>query len=176
MPLLATNIYNLCIYLRPVFVNRSIPKQECRFYIELTLTLPTTLPHASASATMCTEVYTIFSDPECTHKEYQNTFPCHVVRRCNEDDDQLLREPVFLPTRPPNIPPGFLGCKVRKATRPVAGKCRACRKKHVRTKQGNNSVTEATTPSSNSASSLQSSSKRTPALYCMLLKSERVTD
>ncbi|KAI1112942.1 hypothetical protein F5Y14DRAFT_236198 [Nemania sp. NC0429] len=75
---------------------------------------------------MCIEVYNLFGDADCRHKEYQNTFPCHVARRCHPGDDQLLREPVFLPARRPNVPPGLLGCKVRKATRPMTGKCRRC--------------------------------------------------
>ncbi|KAI0145295.1 hypothetical protein GGR57DRAFT_480814 [Xylariaceae sp. FL1272] len=77
---------------------------------------------------MCTEVYMSFDDPSCSHKQYQNTFPCHIVRRCHPSDDQLLREPVFLPQPPPNIPPGFLGCKMLRATRPVKGKCLECRR------------------------------------------------
>jgi hypothetical protein len=48
---------------------------------------------------MCTEVYNIFGDTECRHKVYQNTFRCHVARRCHPDDDQLLKEPVFLPAK-----------------------------------------------------------------------------
>ncbi|KAI1184720.1 hypothetical protein F5B17DRAFT_410979 [Nemania serpens] len=96
---------------------------------------------------MCTEVYRLFSDPDCQHKEYQNTFPCHIVRRCHPDDDQLLKEPVFLPARPPNIPPGLLGCKVRKATRPMMGKCRGCssqRSHTARQGSGNNNKVKVT--------------------------------
>ncbi|KAI1260852.1 hypothetical protein F5Y18DRAFT_243802 [Xylariaceae sp. FL1019] len=77
---------------------------------------------------MCTEVYMCFDDPCCSHREYQNTFPCHIVRRCHPTDDQLLREPVFLPQPPPRMPPGFKGCKMRRASRPVKGKCRECRR------------------------------------------------
>ncbi|KAI3341681.1 hypothetical protein F4824DRAFT_449667 [Ustulina deusta] len=87
---------------------------------------------------MCTEVYQLFGDIRCQHKEYQNTFPCHVARRCRADDDQLLKEPVFLPAKPPNVPPGLLGCKVRKATRPVTGECRDCSRRRIQAAQGNN--------------------------------------
>ncbi|GAW27129.1 hypothetical protein SAMD00023353_7300100 [Rosellinia necatrix] len=81
---------------------------------------------------MCIEVYNLFGDASCRHKEYQNTFPCHIARRCRATDDQLLKEPIFLPARPPNLPPGLLGCQMRRATRPVTGKCRICHKKESR--------------------------------------------
>ncbi|KAI1158306.1 hypothetical protein F5B18DRAFT_100043 [Nemania serpens] len=106
---------------------------------------------------MCTEVYSLFGDTDCQHKEYQNTFPCHVARRCHPDDDQLLREPVFLPARPPNIPPGLLGCKVRKATRPTKGKCRNCSSQRPHAGQGSSSSSMVkATPAPTSASSIES--------------------
>ncbi|KAI0802300.1 hypothetical protein GGR55DRAFT_666377 [Xylaria sp. FL0064] len=82
---------------------------------------------------MCTEVYNLFGDPKCQHKEFQNTFPCHIARRCRADDDQLLNEPVFLPTKPPSVPPGLFGCKISKETRPIAGKCRDCSRRQRKT-------------------------------------------
>ncbi|RWA13645.1 hypothetical protein EKO27_g1477 [Xylaria grammica] len=104
---------------------------------------------------MCTEVYNLFGDIKCQHKEYQNTFPCHIARRCSADDDQPLKEPIFLPARPPNVPPGLLGCKVRRATRPVTGKCRDCRRRELQVAQSNN--IHKTAPSWTSASSVGSS-------------------
>ncbi|KAI0965976.1 hypothetical protein F4678DRAFT_466940 [Xylaria arbuscula] len=103
---------------------------------------------------MCTEIYNLFGDIQCQHKEYQNTFPCHVARRCHVGDDHLLNEPVFLPAKPPSVPPGLLGCKVRRATRPVAGTCRDCnrRRKLAAQGNGNHSKTSSMTPSSTSAS------------------------
>ncbi|KAI0876352.1 hypothetical protein GGS24DRAFT_238251 [Hypoxylon argillaceum] len=118
-------------------------------------------PQYTRPPVMCTEVYNIFSDIECRHKEYQNTFPCHVARRCHPDDDQLLKEPIFLPARPPNVPPGLFGCKVRRATRPIMGKCRSCSKKGPRPSQGNITNIVETTPSSTSRISLAGSAKST---------------
>ncbi|KAI1300762.1 hypothetical protein F5Y03DRAFT_363463 [Xylaria venustula] len=86
---------------------------------------------------MCTEIYNLFGDIQCQHREYQNTFPCHVARRCHAGDDHLLKEPVFLPAKPPIVPPGLLGCQVRRATRPVAGKCRECKRQRKLAAQGN---------------------------------------
>ncbi|KAI1428383.1 hypothetical protein F5Y12DRAFT_711019 [Xylaria sp. FL1777] len=101
---------------------------------------------------MCTEVYNIFGHIMCQHKEYQNTFPCHIARRCRADDDQLLKEPIFLPAKPPNIPPGLLGCKVRKAIRPVTGKCQDCSRQQIQAAQSNGNGNNSMTPSSTSAS------------------------
>ncbi|KAI1201612.1 hypothetical protein F5X97DRAFT_331325 [Nemania serpens] len=116
---------------------------------------------------MCTEVYSLFGDTDCRHKEYQNTFPCHIARRCHPDDDQLLREPVFLPARPPKLPPGLLGCKVRKATRPTMGKCRGCSSQRPHAGQGSSSssnsnmITATLRPASaSSIESVKPSSKR----------------
>ncbi|CAJ2510701.1 Uu.00g063260.m01.CDS01 [Anthostomella pinea] len=100
---------------------------------------------------MCTEVWTRFLDSDCNHRQYQNTFACHIVRRCGPSDDQLLTEPVFLPAKPPKIPPGFLGCKLRVATKPEKGKCRECLKNELRAKRGI-PATEATPPSTSSSS------------------------
>ncbi|KAI3317609.1 hypothetical protein HD806DRAFT_550386 [Xylariaceae sp. AK1471] len=141
---------------RVTFKSRSTPLREPTVAIAAYLTLglafftyQPTLPHVTAYLIMCTEVYNLFSDSECKHKKYQNTFPCHVVRRCNPDDDQLLEKPVFLPAKRPKVPPGLFGCNVRKATRPVAGKCRDCNKQQLQAQQV-----------SNSASSIQSSNHR----------------
>ncbi|KAI0426994.1 hypothetical protein F5Y09DRAFT_46146 [Xylaria sp. FL1042] len=113
---------------------------------------------------MCTEVYSIFGDPECQHQEYQNTFPCHIVRRCRADDDQLLKEPVFLPAKLPNVPPGLLGCKMIRAMRPVAGNCRDCGRRQKKTTQSNgiNNKNKPMIPSSTSASvkSVKSAGKK----------------
>ncbi|KAI1278657.1 hypothetical protein F5Y07DRAFT_360658 [Xylaria sp. FL0933] len=103
---------------------------------------------------MCTEVYNLFGDPKCQHKEFQNTFPCHIARRCRADDDQLLNEPVFVPTKPPSVPPGLFGCKVSKATRPITGKCRDCsrqQRKSTPTKTVNGSNYPTTPPSTTSS-------------------------
>jgi hypothetical protein len=108
---------------------------------------------------MCTEVYNLFDDPDCKHREYQNTFACHIVRRCNENDNQTLKKTVFLPTNPPKVPPGLFDCKMRRATRPVAGKCPDCRRQQrLRTKQGYTSA--ETIWSSTSASSATISSSK----------------
>ncbi|KAI0518562.1 hypothetical protein F5B22DRAFT_599712 [Xylaria bambusicola] len=112
---------------------------------------------------MCTEVYNLFGDTSCQHKEYQNTFPCHVAKRCGAGDDQLLlKETVFLPTRPPNVPPGLLGCKVRKATRPVAGKCRDCTRGRTQAADGStsNSLTMRSSTPVSSTNSVKSTARR----------------
>ncbi|KAI0106973.1 hypothetical protein GGR51DRAFT_516972 [Nemania sp. FL0031] len=128
---------------------------------------------------MCTEVYSLFSDTDCRHKEYQNTFPCHIARRCHPDDDQVLKEPIFLPARPPNVPPGLLGCMVRRATRPRTGKCRGCTRKQLRATQGNrddsNGVVEAIRPSTSPSASTSStrSEKYTSKTAQILLNNAR---
>ncbi|KAI0186547.1 hypothetical protein EV127DRAFT_169406 [Xylaria flabelliformis] len=73
---------------------------------------------------MCIEVYKLFADCDCQHKEYQNTFRCEFAK-----EDQLLEEPISLPAERPNFLPGLSGCTVRKAIRPTTGKCRRCRKR-----------------------------------------------
>ncbi|KAI2641998.1 hypothetical protein GGS21DRAFT_500732 [Xylaria nigripes] len=77
---------------------------------------------------MCVETYNLYVDVDCQHQEYQHTFLCHIAKRSNPGDDNLLKETVFLPATRPNMPPGFLGCKVVRATRPVSGKCQPCRR------------------------------------------------
>ncbi|KAI1499442.1 hypothetical protein F5X99DRAFT_284525 [Biscogniauxia marginata] len=112
---------------------------------------------------MCIEVWTRFAD--CRHKQYQNTFPCHIARRCQPGDDMLLGEPVFLPARPPRMPPGLLDCHVRVATRPCAGTCAECRKNKLRPKQegalhSSSSSDAALPPTETSSSTVSSSSRR----------------
>ncbi|KAI5923824.1 hypothetical protein F4810DRAFT_667640 [Camillea tinctor] len=104
---------------------------------------------------MCNQVWTRFLD--CQHKEYQNTFPCHVARRCRPDDDMLLAEPVFLPTAPPSIPPGMLNCQIRTATRPSRGFCLECRKKERAKK-----LSSSSSSSSSSASATTNPATTTP--------------
>ncbi|KAI0121438.1 hypothetical protein F4776DRAFT_630850 [Hypoxylon sp. NC0597] len=73
---------------------------------------------------MCIEVWNSFQ--LCNHKAYQNTFPCHIARRCAPEDDLLLERPKFVPDDFPKIPPGLLGCKLRIATRPKNSRCPEC--------------------------------------------------
>lgn len=76
---------------------------------------------------MCNDVYNKFL--ECGCQVLQNTFECHIVRRCAPTDDLLLRgPPVALPARPSRVPPGMLGCERKVATRPVHGSCPRCQK------------------------------------------------
>ncbi|KAI1248014.1 hypothetical protein MGN70_010262 [Eutypa lata] len=75
---------------------------------------------------MCNDIYTWYLDCGCSI--YQNTFECHVARRCQATDGLTLRETVPLPAPPPRIPPGLLSCKRNAATRPVWGECPACRR------------------------------------------------
>ncbi|KAI1825166.1 hypothetical protein F4861DRAFT_502607 [Xylaria intraflava] len=75
---------------------------------------------------MCIETYALYNDIECQHAVYQNTWVCDTAARRRAGEENLLRETVFLPARPPNLPPGFFGCRTLRATRPVAGKCPSC--------------------------------------------------
>ena len=78
---------------------------------------------------MCNDIYNKFQ--ECGCRVYQNTFQCHVVRRCGPEEDLLLPAgpPVHLPARTSKVPPGLLqGCERKVATRPQQGMCPACRK------------------------------------------------
>ncbi|KAI0137198.1 hypothetical protein BJ170DRAFT_711292 [Xylariales sp. AK1849] len=95
---------------------------------------------------MCNEVHMRFQ--ECRHRCYQNTYLCHVARRCSETEDMLLDEAQFLPTRPSKIPPGLLSCKTNVATRPVPGYCPECRG----AKAMQQAAGTATPPSSSSSS------------------------
>lgn len=90
--------------------------------------LPTTKQRSLPShlLTMCNDIYTWYLDCGCSI--YQNTFECHVARRCQATDGLTLRETVPLPAPPPRIPPGLLSCKRNAATRPVWGECPACRR------------------------------------------------
>lgn len=47
---------------------------------------------------------------DCGHRTLQNTFHCHIARRCSPDDDMLVVEAVFLPQQP-RILVGLLDCK-----------------------------------------------------------------
>ncbi|KAI1366372.1 hypothetical protein F5Y08DRAFT_301473 [Xylaria arbuscula] len=105
---------------------------------------------------MCTEVFIRY---ECDHKELQNTCLCSKATRDGTGDHKLLEKTVFLPTKPPNIPPGLFGCKVRKATRPVSGPCPACRR-HTRITQSDSNSSNSTMRSSSSGSSANSTGKR----------------
>ncbi|KAI0015627.1 hypothetical protein F4780DRAFT_64253 [Xylariomycetidae sp. FL0641] len=91
---------------------------------------------------MCTDVWTLFTDPSCNHTQYQNTFECHIVRRCSATDDMLLSETKFLPDQRGRVPLGMMDCKLRKATRPQSGKCRECVKKEWQAKQGMSVIKE----------------------------------
>ncbi|KAI1412448.1 hypothetical protein F5Y13DRAFT_47406 [Hypoxylon sp. FL1857] len=85
---------------------------------------------------MCIEIWNTFQ--LCNHKVYQNTFPCHVARRCAPDEDLLLERSKFLPDKPPKIPPGLLECKLRVATRPKNSKCQECIREERRAKMAGN--------------------------------------
>ncbi|ORY64248.1 uncharacterized protein BCR38DRAFT_409631 [Pseudomassariella vexata] len=78
---------------------------------------------------MCTEVQTLHH--ECQHRQYQNTYHCHIARRCDEKDEMILIQPTLLPTPPSKIPPGLLSCKRRVATRPTQGLCLECKRKRL---------------------------------------------
>ncbi|KAI0595787.1 hypothetical protein F4775DRAFT_342631 [Biscogniauxia sp. FL1348] len=99
---------------------------------------------------MCTEVWSLFTG--CHHKQYQNTCPCHIARRCHPNADMLLAEPVFLPAGPPAIPPGMFDCKKRVATRPSAGTCLQCQRKERANKLSSTSSASASASVSSSSS------------------------
>ncbi|KAI0010607.1 hypothetical protein F4779DRAFT_616414 [Xylariaceae sp. FL0662B] len=104
---------------------------------------------------MCIEVWNRFRDADCHHRVYQNTFPCHIARRLQPEDDLILEHTAFLPTRPPKIPPGLLDCKRSIATRPTDGKCPECLKKARKAEKAKAAGTQAIPPS-NSTSSMSS--------------------
>ncbi|KAI0385312.1 hypothetical protein F5Y04DRAFT_276644 [Hypomontagnella monticulosa] len=99
---------------------------------------------------MCVEVYDKYQ--QCGHKVYQNTAPCQVAARCSSNDDLLLTHTKFLPDRQARVPPGMLGCKMRKAIRPKHGNCPDCVRKERAAGAGD----------SKSASSSSSGSRDTP--------------
>lgn len=99
---------------------------------------------------MCNEIWNLFQACQC--RVFQNTFPCHLARRCQPDDDLLLAEPIFLPAKEPKLPPGLLDCKQRKATRPVPGLCSRCKRAAVGKNAATGSGTE--TPASTSSGGL----------------------
>lgn len=73
---------------------------------------------------MCNNIYWRFR--ECGHRELQNTFPCHIARRCQPGEDMLLaRGPVNLPILP-RIPIGLLDCRQRTLIKGRAGWCPDC--------------------------------------------------
>ncbi|KAI2620129.1 hypothetical protein GGS26DRAFT_595021 [Hypomontagnella submonticulosa] len=98
---------------------------------------------------MCIQVYNKYQ--LCDHKVYQNTSPCAVAARCSSKDDLLLTHTKFLPDQKPRMPPGMLGCKVQKATRPKDGKCPECTRQE---RQGKSA--------SSSSNSMSSGSRDTP--------------
>ncbi|KAI1737198.1 hypothetical protein F4680DRAFT_223035 [Xylaria scruposa] len=80
---------------------------------------------------MCIEVYKQFADCECQHKEYQNTFRCYFAK-----GDQLLEKPIRFLIGQPNFLPGLSECRMRKAIRPITGKCSRCRRRLLQGSQG----------------------------------------
>ncbi|KAL7624467.1 hypothetical protein AAE478_006032 [Parahypoxylon ruwenzoriense] len=103
---------------------------------------------------MCVEIWTIFRDPNCHHRIYQNTFPCHVARRCSGGDDLILEKSKFLPDKQTKIPPGFLQCRRKIATKPKDTRCPECAKEEHRVKAGGSEGT-ASADLSSSVSSVQ---------------------
>ncbi|KAI1076501.1 hypothetical protein F5B20DRAFT_584163 [Whalleya microplaca] len=78
---------------------------------------------------MCIEVWIRYREADCDHRQYQNTFLCHIARRSQPDDDLVMEHTVHLPEKLPKIPPGLLDCKRRIATKPIDGRCPECLKK-----------------------------------------------
>ncbi|KAI1323843.1 hypothetical protein F5Y16DRAFT_403070 [Xylariaceae sp. FL0255] len=108
---------------------------------------------------MCIKVYIRYEDSGCeNHDVYQNTFICHLVRGyTSRDDPRLLAQATdFIPTRRPQIPTDPECSKVRKAIRPVNGKCLKCQRVEHQTKK---SPTVTRLAQSFSASSIQSSTR-----------------
>ncbi|KAL0940591.1 uncharacterized protein CTRU02_203354 [Colletotrichum truncatum] len=77
---------------------------------------------------MCTYIYTRHND--CSHKQYQNTFKCPSAR-----GSALLQSPwnltlehtIHLPDQAPKqIPHALCDGQIKKAIRPVPGRCRTC--------------------------------------------------
>ncbi|KAI5864150.1 hypothetical protein GGS23DRAFT_595795 [Durotheca rogersii] len=112
---------------------------------------------------MCVEIWTISRDPDCHHKIYQNTFPCHVARRCDAGDDMLLDKPKFLPDRPTKLPPGMLGCTRRVATRPRDTKCPECAAEERRAKAAGGSTATASASVGSRHSSAQQTKSPSPS-------------
>ncbi|OTA65150.1 hypothetical protein K449DRAFT_431736 [Hypoxylon sp. EC38] len=99
---------------------------------------------------MCIEIWNSFQ--LCNHRVYQNTFPCHIARRCAPEDDLLLERPKFVPDNPPKIPPGLLECKLRVATRPKNSRCPECIRAEQKAKMASSGT--ASSPADLNASTL----------------------
>ncbi|KAI0394578.1 hypothetical protein F5Y17DRAFT_246708 [Xylariaceae sp. FL0594] len=79
---------------------------------------------------MCTEIYQVFQDPDCKHEEFQNSFRCPAMKEADPEGERS--EPYIVPVKPPKIQPGTIpSCQRRKATKPMKGKCRRCRRKEL---------------------------------------------
>ena len=82
---------------------------------------------------MCNLIFTLHQ--HCSHEQYQNTFPCHVVRGCEPYEPMGLEKTVFLfdtkkdPKLFANEP-----CKKLKLRRPAQSLCDICKKKQINTK------------------------------------------
>lgn len=77
---------------------------------------------------MCNLIFTLHQ--HCSHEQYQNTFPCHVVRGCEPYDPMVLSKTVFLFDTKKN-PKLFADspCKKLKLRRPAQSLCDVCKKK-----------------------------------------------
>ncbi|GKT57530.1 hypothetical protein ColTof4_09522 [Colletotrichum tofieldiae] len=77
---------------------------------------------------MCTYIYTLHKD--CMHKQYQNTFKCVSARGSvliRSSRGLTLDHTLHLPDAlPREIPDPMCDERIKMATRPVSGRCRAC--------------------------------------------------
>ncbi|OTA88085.1 hypothetical protein M434DRAFT_15139 [Hypoxylon sp. CO27-5] len=108
---------------------------------------------------MCIEIWNSFQ--LCNHRVYQNTFPCHIARRCSPEDDLLLERPKFVPDKPPKIPPGLLECKLRVATRPKNSRCPECIRAEQKAKMAGSGT--ASSPADLNASTLLDQTADSPS-------------
>ncbi|KAK2729771.1 hypothetical protein CKAH01_10073 [Colletotrichum kahawae] len=86
---------------------------------------------------MCIIISTLYV--ECMHKHYQNTFKCASARGSSlfqSSRNFTLERTIHLPDQQPKqIPHPLCDSNIKKATRPVTGRCKTCIREEKELKQ-----------------------------------------
>lgn len=86
---------------------------------------------------MCIIISTLYV--ECMHKHYQNTFKCASARGSSlfqSSRNFTLERTIHLPDQQPKqIPHPLCDGNIKKATRPVTGRCKTCIREEKELKQ-----------------------------------------
>ncbi|KAH9240087.1 hypothetical protein K456DRAFT_1758344 [Colletotrichum gloeosporioides 23] len=86
---------------------------------------------------MCIIISTLYVD--CMHKHYQNTFKCASARGSSlfqSSRNFTLERTIHLPDQQPKqIPHPLCDGNIKKATRPVTGRCKTCIREEKELKQ-----------------------------------------